>query len=102
MLRPEGFGSPFIGVLCAGSPSSPRAKVEPEQKTKRGKGNDRWGRDVVEKDQGKGATGYRNSGRCRKRSQGCKQHGVVGEAQVEKMQPSVRVMRAGFIGYPGS
>jgi hypothetical protein len=53
MLRPESFGSPFIGVLCARSPSSPRARVGPqrktkrvgpEQKAKRGKGNDRWGR----------------------------------------------------------
>jgi hypothetical protein len=30
MLQPEGFGSPFIGVLSAGSPSSPRAWVGPE------------------------------------------------------------------------
>jgi hypothetical protein len=53
MLQPEGFGLPFIGVLCARSPSSPRVRVGPQQKTKRvgseqkakrGKGNDRWGR----------------------------------------------------------
>jgi hypothetical protein len=75
VLRPEGFGSPFIGVLCARSPSFPRARVGPQQKTKwvgpeqkakRGKGNDRWGRDVVEKDQGKGATICRNSGAMQK------------------------------------
>jgi hypothetical protein len=35
MLRPKGFGSPFIGVLCMGSPSSPRVRVGPEQKMKR-------------------------------------------------------------------
>jgi hypothetical protein len=33
MLMPEGFGSPVIGVLCAGSPNSLRLWVGPEPKT---------------------------------------------------------------------
>jgi hypothetical protein len=60
------------------------------RKRKGGKEDDSWGRDVIEKNQGKGATGCRNSEQCRKRSQGRKQQGVVGEARADDVQVGMR------------